>query len=310
MIIGHRGLVDEQYTKFIFSFHMPMFFILSGVLYHPVSPIETITKVSKTLLLPFVIITCIWLIYKSILIIKNKIAVEILVSYILGSFISPGNNYMSFHPICEYLWFLIALAEIRVILSFSNNICKMIFISCVCLLLNLLFKHFDIHLPFALNSAFLAMPFFVIGYIGSNLFINSKTKIINYVCFLFCIIVTSMLSLHNERVDINNNIFGNNIILYLLCGLIGTIGIFSLSKILSYNINHYILSVVRTLSSGTLLIIGFSAFITSIYQDLAQDFNWISYSFRGLLIGFSVLMTFIPITLCVKKIFPALLGFR
>lgn len=100
MIIGHRGLVDEQYTKFIFSFHMPMFFILSGVLYHPVSPIETITKVSKTLLLPFVIITCIWLIYKSILIIKNKIAVEILVSYILGSFISPGNNYMSFHPIC------------------------------------------------------------------------------------------------------------------------------------------------------------------------------------------------------------------
>lgn len=310
MIIGHRGSVNEQYTKFIFSFHIPMFFILSGMLYHPVRPIETITKVSKTLLLPFVIITCIWLIYNYILIIKNKIAIEVLVSYILGAFISPGNNYMSFHPICEYLWFLIALAEIRVLLSFSNNICKMIYISCVCLLLKLVFKHFEIHLPFALSSAFLEMPFFVIGYIGSNFFINLYSKIINYVCFPFCTIVTIMLSLYNERIDINNNIFGNNMILYLLCGLIGTIGLFALSKILSYNINHYILSVVRTLSSGTLLMIGFSAFLTSFFQDLAQDFNWMPYSFRGLLIGFCVLMMFIPITLCVKKIFPALLGFR
>ena len=244
------------------------------------------------------------------LIVKNKIAISALIPYIIGSFISPGNSYMSFHPICENLWFLVALAEIKVLLSFSNNILKMVCISCMCLLLNLVFNHFNIHLPFALNSAFLAMPFFVIGYIGSKFLIYSYSKIINYGCFLFCTIVTGMLSLYNERVDINNNIFGNDMILYLLCGLIGTIGLFSLSKILSYNINHYILSIVRTLSSGTLLIIGFSAFITSIYQDLAQDFNWISYSFRGLLIGFSVLMTFIPITLCVKKIFPALLGFR
>lgn len=310
MIIGHKGLVDEQCTKFIFSFHMPMFFILSGMLYHPVRVIQTIIKVYRTLLLPFVIMTCIWLIYDLMLIVKNKIAISALIPYIIGSFISPGNSYMSFHPICEYLWFLVALAEIKVLLSFSNNILKMVCISCMCLLLNLVFNHFNIHLPFALNSAFLAMPFFVIGYIGSKFLIYSYSKIINYGCFLFCTIVTGMLSLYNERVDINNNIFGNDMILYLLCGLIGTIGLFSLSKILSYNINHYILSIVRTLSSGTLLIIGFSAFITSIYQDLAQDFNWISYSFRGLLIGFSVLMTFIPITLCVKKIFPALLGFR
>lgn len=310
MIIGHKGLVDEQCTKFIFSFHMPMFFILSGMLYHPVRVIQTIIKVYRTLLLPFVIMTCIWLIYDLMLIVKNKIAISALIPYIIGSFISPGNSYMSFHPICENLWFLVALAEIKVLLSFSNNILKMVCISCMCLLLNLVFNHFNIHLPFALNSAFLAMPFFVIGYIGSKFLIYSYSKIINYGCFLFCTIVTGMLSLYNERVDINNNIFGNDMILYLLCGLIGTIGLFSLSKILSYNINHYILSIVRTLSSGTLLIIGFSAFITSIYQDLAQDFNWISYSFRGLLIGFSVLMTFIPITLCVKKIFPALLGFR
>ena len=178
-----------------------MFFILSGMLYHPVRVIQTIIKVYRTLLLPFVIMTCIWLIYDLMLIVKNKIAISALIPYIIGSFISPGNSYMSFHPICEYLWFLVALAEIKVLLSFSNNILKMVCISCMCLLLNLVFNHFNIHLPFALNSAFLAMPFFVIGYIGSKFLIYSYSKIINYGCFLFCTIVTGMLSLYNERVS-------------------------------------------------------------------------------------------------------------
>ena len=46
MVLGHGGLVNADIRQFIFSFHMPLFFILSGYLYKQRSFSETSKKIS------------------------------------------------------------------------------------------------------------------------------------------------------------------------------------------------------------------------------------------------------------------------
>lgn len=56
MILGHRNLLDINSTKVIFSFHMPLFFIISGMFWKNINLDKTIKSISKTLLLPFTIL--------------------------------------------------------------------------------------------------------------------------------------------------------------------------------------------------------------------------------------------------------------
>ena len=54
MILGHMHFCDDIFNKYIFGFHMPLFFIISGFLYQkPDSIHDTLVKKSKTLLVPY-----------------------------------------------------------------------------------------------------------------------------------------------------------------------------------------------------------------------------------------------------------------
>lgn len=51
VVIGHNA--NETISRFIFCFHMPLFFILSGFLFTPKPHIESLRKSAKRLLLPY-----------------------------------------------------------------------------------------------------------------------------------------------------------------------------------------------------------------------------------------------------------------
>ena len=44
MVLGHMSLVNEEWGRYIFIFHMPLFFVLSGMLHKEVNDRIALTK--------------------------------------------------------------------------------------------------------------------------------------------------------------------------------------------------------------------------------------------------------------------------
>lgn len=129
MVLGHKKLLDSHFTSIIYSFHMPLFFILSGA-FHKELGIKTILKkIFKTLLLPFLLIASSFcVLYFFLLLRRNSIDFNYLLN-VAGTFLSPGHRWGSLGSYCIYIWFFLALAEIKLIASAFSNKWVLILIS-------------------------------------------------------------------------------------------------------------------------------------------------------------------------------------
>lgn len=167
-------------------------------------------------------------------------------------------------------------------------------------------------MPFTLNSVFLAIPFFAIGYILSQFFTRKYSKLVEITCFLTGVVVVIVIGLLNGSVDINNDQYGNNIILYLICGIAGSLAVFSLSKLVCVKMT-YESRLINVLSKGTLLMVGFSASLSSMYISIINNtvsFISVDSNATGMITGLLVLISFYPLTILVDRYFPAIIGFR
>lgn len=115
MIVGHMNLLSSSCTTVIYSFHMPLFFIISGMFHKSKSKVVTLKKVYKTLLFPFLIIASSWCIFYLFLLIRKDMLNIDYVYHVVGTFISPGKSLGCLSTYCIFIWFLLALAEIKVI---------------------------------------------------------------------------------------------------------------------------------------------------------------------------------------------------
>lgn len=309
MVLGHMQLVDSNTSAFIYTFHMPLFFILSGMFTKETNnPTETGKKLYKKLLLPFLLIASVWCIIYMGLWIKNGI-IDLCYwsNYILGSFISPGKTLGSLHTLKQPLWFLLALAEIKFIAVFIKNHKLLIIFSIVCIIIILLLHHFNMILPFAIDSAFFAFPFFAIGKMIRNSFLTESKRIGTLLLFfLFTGIGTYIIYLINGDVDTNNCMYGNYIVLYYLGGFTGSICIFTLSQIISRF--YQATGPINTLVVGATLIIGFSGNLSSIIREILPFLG--TSNIGGIAIALLTMAALYPFILLAQKYFPAILGKR
>lgn len=312
MILGHSDLVDNYLRQLIFSFHMPMFFILSGMFYHPKPFRLMLNKVFRSLLVPFIIMTLLWILYYLSAYIINNIPLSKLLPYIIGSIISPGHSFFVFNPLCVYLWFIMALAIIKIFACFCYRKIDYFIVSTIFLVVDYFLIKCDIKLPFALNSVLLAMPYFSIGYIFSPYLLRKYSNMIELSCLLICITIVIIVGTYNGIVDMNKNLFGNNLLLFYVTGMSGSLAVFSFSKLLTTLIS-YESPLINVLSNGTLLMVGFSARLNSIYVsmiNLILPFPVTDGNVKGFIIGLLVLLSCYPLTILSKKYFPAIIGFR
>lgn len=311
MIVGHKGLLDGNVTQLIFSFHMPLFFLISGMFWKETTLLKSIKSITRTLLIPFSIIALTWCFYYLALYLKNGLPINKIIPYIVGSFISPGKVLGPLQPLCIYLWFLYAMTWIKIFASLCNSKRLMILLSIICIMIVIfIIEPLDLILPFALDSALLAFPFFTIGHIASFYLKKNYSTKIEITVFIVTLIITIFLSLYNGTVDINNNLFGESIILFIICGISGSLMILSVSKI-SFRIAKKG-EFIDIISTGTLLIVGYSAMLTGYFlKAFTMIFNQpCNSNLIGLIIGMFVLISFYPMTLLCKKYFPAIIGFR
>lgn len=311
MILGHQNLVSENCSQFIYTFHMPLFFILSGVFFKKRTLAESWHQSWRTLICPFLIIATTWCFFYAVLYAKNGILfTKESYSHFLGMYISPGKDFFSLSSLCHALWFLLALAWIKMCATTFRRTIDWLLISAVCLTGFFCLKHYDVTLPLAIDSALLAFPFYAIGHFASD-YIKQNTHFFYEIALaIVCFVITFAIYRRNGIVDINKCLYGNNICLFYIGGISGSLMICHISKAIVIpllNKKYTLKSFIRSFLSGSVIIIGYNAYTAGVIRQILLLLTGKS---CGLAVGLIVIGILYPVILLAKKYFPVIIGFR
>lgn len=199
MIIGHCNMVDSipYLSKFIYLFHMPLFFIISGYLYKPVELSLSIKKYSAAYLLPYLIMTVssIVVVVPCSLYLGMDVIEEIKI--LLVAIVCGSGNFGGMYPAIGVGWFLcalfIAMFFYNLISNYYNYSNKTIVIFTIFVLTWA--SCLKITLPFSIQAGLSSMLFLLIGegLRKFNLLENNITNIKLVTPFVGMIIILAIL---------------------------------------------------------------------------------------------------------------------
>ena len=235
----HIPLNDGYFNTWVYSFHMPLFFFVSGLFFKPEK--FSLKKASFRLLLPFFI-------FNLILWIFDFIHISFTTHIWTLSNLHADWILSSMYP-SEPSWFLMALFIINVCTAVSMNRIGVMLTFCLITVLCFLYVFLSdcvLLSYFHLNSAIIGCPFYIIGYVCNGLICIGKFK--RKGTLLLGII--TVFSVFNGKVNIWDGCYGNNFLLYILWGLLGTLLVIRIADIIK--VHDSILSV---FSDGALFVI-------------------------------------------------------
>ncbi len=116
MIVGHTFLNESFVRKLVFSFHMPLFFILAGYTFR-VKPIrEVVVSSAKRLLVPYALVY--WSLQLAWYVQQPAVGLHDIQMSLLGFVFASGTELYSVGiPAAGVIWFLVALFCARVTLN-------------------------------------------------------------------------------------------------------------------------------------------------------------------------------------------------
>lgn len=161
MVVGHAPNLNEVLRNFIYSFHMPLFFILSGYFYRR----KDIKKLAKSnaikLVIPYFVVSFIGI---ALLVFspnfKNNVC-EKVVAIIMSNGVQWFGNWV---PHNGPLWFLLALFWCCLFYQYFDRYSKHT-VLWTCILSYVAFfigKHLT-NIPLGILSGFCVLPFYAIG---------------------------------------------------------------------------------------------------------------------------------------------------
>jgi acyltransferase len=242
VVLGH-GNLSELHTNFIYSFHIPLFFLLSGYLFSEDKYANYkvfLRNKTQQLLLPYFVFNIItfllWLIFSRD---RSNEGFASLHSYrpVLGMFYGNGIDDFMIHAVS--LWFIICLFTVEhIYFAFFSR--KQTGTKVLLMVLFAIIGYADHvwnlpRLPWGVNIALTAVVFFAIGNtfkIVIKQYIELR-PIFHAVLFLLFFIAVYGIAVYNSRVDINLRMYGNYYPLYYLGGVAGSLMVLSFSKLLS-----------------------------------------------------------------------------
>jgi fucose 4-O-acetylase-like acetyltransferase len=323
VVLGHIK-IPENFENVIYSFHMPLFFFISGYLEKDRTVKETLKNGLKTIIIPYVILYGLfYLWWFPVSLVRHPeifgtISLDnAVIKPFLGMIFGVGYNTDFSIMVNVPLWFLMGLFFAKIFHCLLKTILKQNYI--LILLSNFmvigivyLIKTLEIDLLFSLDSAFLALPYFIIGNTMKKRETIRQYKIngiknimivlgISIVCFIILILIVPL----NGRIDINGCNFGKNILLFYLIGMVGIISTIILSQICQKRIK-----IVELISSGTIIIMAFHGIVSSIILrviGLRGEEIIINPFVAGFVAIINVIIFVIP-TVIIKKYFPIILG--
>ena len=212
MVMGHVGF-GGVFDRYIHSFHMPVFFLISGYLYASKPEIGVGTQILKRaqrLLIPYVFYAVINYLFWLVLSHNSEWYVPLvrLVTYNTEGL-----------PICGALWFLTAmfLAETYYILLdriIKNSLTRSIIVILISVIASFVQTGTSIRLPLTIDTAAVCMGFLELGRVlkkadGSKFLAEIKNKkIVLFLLGILLLVGNAVLSFVNEYVNIKSGWFG------------------------------------------------------------------------------------------------------
>ncbi len=245
ILLGHLPGLGKLGT-WIFSFHVPLFFFLSGYLFkNDLSFLPFLKKKAKALLLPYAVLSLGVIAYKMLLQLYQK---NFTVSKLLRLFLDFIIQRRS-----GTVWFLTCLFLVEILFYFASKYLKKYVLLAVVILApvaGVIYIHFGgPALPWNLDASIMAIPFFYIGYLlkkypqGLQYVFASKWK--TALALLACLIVNLGLCILNrklgkiETVDMYDSIYGIYPLM-LLSAMGGILAIVCLSTMIQSNVIAHI----------------------------------------------------------------------
>ena len=225
------------------AIRLPLYYFLSGCFFKSYTGFfDFIKRKTNKLLIPFVF----WFFLISVLVvyIYSLLGIHVIYHSPVGPFHEIQRLYREEYFFNIPIWFLLCLFEINIIFYFIHTLAFKLFkrqqTLVVCILslslgiIGLLLNYYDINLPFFIDSALDATPFFAFGYVcfrhTAILKPNPSDKYIPFilvVLFLFLYFFAPTLKA-NSRPETDYYF------LHHLCGFIGALFIVLLSKWIKY----------------------------------------------------------------------------
>jgi len=269
VVYGHAIGVIPVVEKWIFSFHMPLFFLVSGFLIKP-EHLEHgfksfFIKTTKALIPPYIIFAVafylFWFLVGRQIGQDAGLATDLISPFLAILYGTGSHNTMQLNPIV--LWFFPCLYMTHLMIYFivHKKLSVTFAISVVLLTIGFLIPK-NVALPFEFEEALVAQFFVVLG------FVANRDKIMEYVgrhqpyiWGALLVGIGTLVGLWNGRVDMRSSNYGNFI--YFLCSSISiTFGL----ALLFYKLPRF--KFAELLSKNTILIFPMHFFVYSCFEFL------------------------------------------
>ena len=316
MIIVHGNMVNDEFRCYIYSFHMPLFFIISGLLTRTPNGGVKLSQVSKknfrALMIPYFCMNLFCLLFFSFVeYFKGELGFYVLKSHIWAILLGVGYNINSIRPVCTAMWFFYALFIVKLLYNVlpKNRLSKVIQVA-ICFVIVKILTSYNIDTYVPLDSAIMAYPFFIAGTEIKHFFSREiKNKLILFFVILLILLATYFISSSNGRCDIDTMRYGKFYSLFLCTGICTSFAILAVCSCLNMQLVG-IKVFLKNICNGAPLIVGLNllainAFKTGLLHIVKQ---WSS--IYGIALGIVIILAFYPIIIFTKKRFPILIGFR
>ncbi|MCQ2272818.1 MAG: acyltransferase family protein [Bacteroidales bacterium] len=297
VVLGHTTDGSELIRPLIYSFHMPLFFMISGYLEkkYSGSAISYIKKTAKRLLIPYLIYGIISTLYV-IFIVGSKDTIHTLLCLCVGrpqGFAGP-------------LWFVPVLFEIKIInmfLEYVESHLRLHRISVLTMIgggILIIILHVIGIKPHWLLLPIVSYPFFIIGKIFKNneLYIDAIPKSAQILVCSILILIPLIGAKFNGCVELYDCSLGKSVILFYIVGILSSVGFMSLFRLAGLHRSRLI----ETLSNGTIMILSLHSLLL-IPFDIHSCSLWFRIAYSAVV----VLAFYYPICYSIRS-FPLLIG--
>lgn len=199
VVLGHLYSADSTVRLYLYGFHMPLFFFVSGIFHKYTGRINWLNYVRNILWPIFIFII---LAITTNVLFHGKHLTAQLRSYFIDIALGKTNGI---------LWFLYALFWCKIFLDifcgFRNKLFPVFLWGCLLFIPVIFLK---VCLPFALSQGMMAFPFYAIGFFGKDYLLSRTSSLKWGIPFVISSILTVLITKYlHGRVSMISVSFGN-----------------------------------------------------------------------------------------------------
>ena len=235
VVWGHAQKNKTRIRSYIYSFHMPLFFFISGLTFGESDKMpfkDFLKRKIKGLIVPYITLNVICYILRAILFHLNVLTHFEYLDFFVGTFYS--NN--SILPIpCGASWFIVSLFLVNIMFYFFKKYSKNDFeLGIVCAICGIIsyvnsLSPYQLRGPWHIEAVFTGIVFFYLGYLfiknikKFDFLFNDKLRMLFY-GFLLGLVGLLGASI-NRRVSMDGNLYGSIFLFYFnsLCTTAGLV---------------------------------------------------------------------------------------